>query len=273
MANQLNFPDELQNVSTQRPSRVSARDLGLIKHEKKQILFGTSTRDKVELWLYNPDNTFAGHTVLLPTDPIVTLTTYVDQSGPYEVLNLDMTALSLRMGINPGRYVLVSNFLRDEVGSEGGYKLYLSEISNDRTEVKLYPVSPTQEVYNDVFDFITPSVPNLFAQGLVDQLFGKNLDIVAGEQIRQSDIDDAVDEFIPGTTVRLKRANMYDSFVVSISKLLPRVYHTTLDLMAADVVNYQVQKIELLGYLVKAFDYHVPFMRARGEFNAFFELI
>jgi hypothetical protein len=273
MANQLNFPSELQNVSTQRPPRVDVRDLRLIENQQKQILFGTSTRDKVELWLYNPDNTFAGHTVLSPSDPIVTLTTYVDQSGPSEVLNLDLTALSLRMGINPGRYVLVSNFFRDEIGSEAGYKLYVSDISNDRTEIQLYPVNPTQESYDDIFDFITPSVPKLFAQGLVDQLFGVNLDAVDTEKIRQSDIDSFINQGDSTTIARLQYSGLYNSFVNSINIMLPRVYKRTLDLMAGDVVNYQVQKIELIKYLMTAFDAELARMVSSNEFNPYLELI
>lgn len=273
MPNQLNFPDKLTTTPLQRPLRMSAKDLKLIRNENRQIIFGTTDRDVVELWIYNPNGTFAGHLNLGPTDQALTLTTLIDTSGPYEMLNLDMTRITQKVGLAPGRYAMVANFFRDEVGSEEGYKLYISDISDDRTEVQLYPVSPTAEVIRDIYEFITPSVSKQFAKGLIDQFFGMSLDALESEIVNQNKLDMQLDELIPGTTQRLRRGGLYDLYTAIINDLLDRTYHRTIVLLANDVKNYNVQQIEIERYIMDAFDFVVAQMQQSGQIPHLIQLI
>src|SRR5690348_11801545 len=118
MPNQLNYPEPITSTINQRPSRFSDRDVALMKNSTKQILFGTSDNDLVEIWIYNSDGTIAYHANIGPTDTALTATTIVDQTGAHELLNLDFTQIQNDIDIEPGRYVLVGNFFRNEVGSE-----------------------------------------------------------------------------------------------------------------------------------------------------------
>lgn len=273
MANQLNFPDQLLNAPLQRPLRLSAKDLKQIRSQNRQIIFGTTDRDVVELWVYNPNGTFAGHINLGPTDQALTLTTLVDPSGPYELLNLDMTRVTQQIALPPGRYAMVANFFRNEVGSEEGYKLYISAISDDRTEVQLYPVEPTAEVIRDIYEFITPAVPRQFAKGLIDQFFGQSLDTIEPERVDLNKLNAQVNEQISGTVTRLRNGGLYDLYTKIIDDLLTRTYAQTIQLLAADVRNYNVQQIEIERYIMDAFDIVIKEMQQSGQIPHLMQLI
>lgn len=273
MPNQLNFPDKLQTQPLQRPLRMSGKDLKLIRNENRQIIFGTTDRDVVELWVYNPNGTFAGHLNLGPTDQALSLTTLIDNSGPYELLNLDMTRITQKIGLAPGRYAMVANFFRDEVGSETGYKLYISDISADRTEVQLYPVEPTAEVIRDIYEFVAPSVPKQFAKGLIDQFFGQSLDATFQEQIEINKLNGQLNGQIAGTVQRLQNGGLYELYTQIVDDLLTRTYTQTIVLLAEDVRNYNIQQIEIERYIMDAFDLVINQMQQSGQIPHLIQLI
>ena len=268
MPNQLNFPDPISATGIQlRPSRVSARDLQVIRNSNRQIIFGTSDRDVVELWLYNPNGTFAGHINVGPTDEALTLTTLIDQTGPYEILNIDLTRVYQQIGVLPGRYAMVANFFRNEVGSEDGYKLYITEISDDRRELRLFPVAPSPEVTRDLFEFIVPSVPRLFAKGLIDQFFGVSLDSIESERVDQQKINSTLNGFAADTTTRIQDGGLTDLYTAAINDLIDRTYTRAINLLAADVRNFNVQQIEIEGYIMTAFNEVLTEMQSANQFS------
>jgi len=273
MPNQLNFPDVLPNQPLLRPSRISSADLRLIRHEERQIIFGTTDRDNVELWVYNANGMFAGHLNLGPTDEALTLTTLVDKSGPYELLNLDMTRATQKMALPPGRYAMVANFFRDEVGSEAGYKLYISDISPDRTEVQLYPVAPSDATIKDIYEFVEPSVPRQYAKALMDQFFGESLDALPAETVDSPKLKAQLDFFISNSMGRVTQGGLSTYFELMIEHLLDKVYTRSAVLLAEDVKNHNVQQIEIEKYIMDAFDWTVHEMQQSGQIPHLFQLI
>jgi hypothetical protein len=252
MPNQANFPQELNGSFFQRPERISLKDLALIKHSKQQILFGTTNRDNVELYVYNPDGSFAGHEIVYATDTALTLTTLIDNTGPYEVMNVDMKDLCNRLDIPPGRYAMVCNFFRDEVGSENGYKLYISQISDDRTELALTPVDVTSGSLKDLYEWVTPSVPREFAALLVEQLFSVDVNTQpnsASFEITPDKVVADMEKYNVDTIERLNYSGTRTLFDQTVNLLVRETINVTINLMAADVFNLNVQKIEIVNYI------------------------
>ena len=278
MANQANFPDPLNGTFLQRPERVAAKDLNLLHPDEQQILFGTTDADNVEIYVYNPDGTIAGHQTLGPTDVALTLTTLVDNTGTYELLNVDMKDVCNRMGMAPGRYSFVCNFLRDEVGSEAGYKLYISQISDDRTELQLIPITVTPQTNSDFAEWINPSVPREFAAALMVQLFGFDISGSGQNSITPSLVAGKLNELTPLTaggysiTDRINYAQAGNAYTAMMSTVLSRTLSVSLDLLAADVYNHNVQQAEINGYIQSASLSVMRGMVTSGEIDSRFEL-
>jgi hypothetical protein len=270
MANQLNFPDELTSTVNQRPNRVANVDAALIRHTQKQILFGTSDRDNVELWVYEPTGTLVGHANFSPTDGALTLSTVVDQTGTYELLNIDMVEASKKLGLEPGRYVMSTNFFRDEVGSEEGYKLYISEISNDRTELRLEPVVVDDVSTHDIYEFVTPSVPREYAQGLMAEVLGQAIQAPPQDVVTEDKVSAVIGD---ETMARIEYSGTFDVYQKLLQTVLQRTYSRALDLMALDVFNYYVQSLEIETYVTRALDDTLISMINAGEIDPQFFLI
>lgn len=240
---------------------------------QKQVLFGITERDVVETWVYNSDGTIAGHLNLFPADTALSLATLVDQTGPYELLNVDLVDAMQRMEIQPGRYAVVMNFFRDEVGSEAGYKLYISDISEDRTELQLYPVQVTGDVIRDLYEFVAPSVPKTFANGLIDQFFNKSQDAQFSERISWERFVAELDAQLDSTQSKVQYAQRENSLWNLYTNIVERAYPLALDNMAADVRNTSVQQIELETYIMSAVDAVIQSMISAGEIDPHFSLI
>lgn len=268
MPNQLNYPIQLVDNTYQRPSRLTAADLNIIKTQNRQIIFGTNDNDVVELWIYNSDGSFAGHLNLGPTSTALSLTSLIDNTGATEVMNIDLKAAAQSMSLAPGRYVMVGNFFRNEVGSEESYQLYISDISDDRTELQLTPITPTEQTYQDIFEFVTPSVPKQYAKGLVDELFNKAVEAPTSSSLSLEKLSAEM----PDEVDRMAYAGIGDLFVIIHQKLVTRSYPVILDLMAQDVFNLQVQRIELENYIEKAFTSVIYNMMQSGEIDPRFAL-
>ena len=294
MPNQLNYPDPLRGTFYQRPDRFSQADLELMQVGQQQVLFGITERDVVETWVYNPDGTIAGHVNFFPADTALSLVTLIDQTGPYELLNVDLVARTApsdqltgpyellnvdlvaamqRMAIQPGRYAMVVNFFRDEVGSEAGYKLYISDISEDRTELQLYPVQISGDVIRDLYEFVVPSVPKTFANGLVDQFFGQSQDALFNERISWERFEGELNTQLNMTREKVAYAQREDSLRTIYEKIVERAYPLALDNMASDVRNLNIQQIELETYIMDAVDEVIRSMVSAGEVDPHFALI
>ena len=273
MANQNNYPDKITNLVNQRPSRILATDEEFFLTGEKTVVFGTDAREKVEIWLYNPDGTFAAHKNISLFDSSLGLTTILDNTGAYEFLNLNLQQIGNDIGINPGRYGVVANFFRDEVGSEDTYQLYIKEISDDRTELKLAVIRPDETIQKDVFEFVEPSVPPVFAQAVIDQTYGKALEGDPKDILTLNALKIELQSLIDDILVRINYAGAQDALKVIYDILMERTYKRTLDNMAADIENVYVQKIDLQTYVVNALDFTLHEMKQNNEIDFRFEII
>lgn len=249
MPNQLNFPNKIPNALNQRPERFAVSDTDLFQVGIKPIWFGTNARDRIEFWIYNADGTIAGHITLDANDTALTVTTVVDNTGAYEYVNLDMGDICRRMGLEQGRYALVANFFRDEVGTEDGNQMFITAISPDRTEVQLKPVSIDQPITKQMYEWVVPSVPKTAAQGLLDQVFGSTDDKTNAVT---ADLVDADVELITYIAPKLQFAGVSVTYQQLINGMLPAIHARALDLMAADTENINIQNADLEAYIGQA---------------------
>jgi hypothetical protein len=272
MANQQNYPEVLQNVSNERPQRITNVDAEFIKVTDGQVIFGATDRDLVEIWIYNPDSSFAGHLNLSPDDTALGIATIVDNVGSTEVITVDLATVAQRTGLETGRYSFVVNFFRDEVGSEAGYKLYIVDISTDRTELRLFPVTPTLMSIKDIFEFVIPSVPRQFAKGLLDELFGQAVNAPTGTNIDATNVLQFLEADIPRTISKINFAGMSDTYSQMISTILNNTYITALNAIVADNKNLNIQHIEFDAYISNALQTVIADMKLRGQVDPRFKI-
>lgn len=278
MPNQVNYPDKIPEPYIQyRPERLSNEDRELVQDGIRQVLFGTSPKDYAELWVYDSNGGIAGHVNLNVTFPSMSLSTDITNTGAYELLNFDVGEAVRMMVVESGRYGLTANFFRDEVGSEyiddanpelgNGHRLYISDISDDRTELLLTPKTITNELLLEIFEWVVPSVPKLYAQGLLDQTFGKSLPATP-EEIEQGyvstnvltsvDIMNALNKaasITPDVSSRIQNARALAEYNEMISKMLPDIYDRTIELMeqAQDPsTDTNIQEEQLYSFIEEA---------------------
>lgn len=269
MPNQVNYPDPIPVPYIEyRPERLSEEDRNLVQNRIDQILFGTSERDYAELWVYDSNGGIAGHVNLNVTDPAISLSTIVSNTGAYELLNIDMTQAIQTMLVESGRYGFTANFFRDEVGSEyiddtapelgSGERLFITDISDDRTELRLSPKTVTPKIVQEIYEWVVPSVPKLYAQALVDQTFGESLPtdsndttiaVPEEEILSASKVMAALNALNPDTEARITAAGATNSFNTMVTAMVEEIGILTLELMAADPSNKNVQEEDLLGQL------------------------
>jgi hypothetical protein len=264
MANQFNYPEPLNGTQYQRPSRLTKDDLEIMQIGEKQVVFGTNDRDVVEIWVYNADGTFAGHLNLRPTSPTLSLTTLVGQDGAHELLNVNVTDVINALNLDPGRYAVTMNFLRDEVGSEEGYRLYISEISDDRTEVRLYPVKLSQQVLDDLYEFTEPSVPRIYAQALIDQTLGFSLDATDADSVSENRLNQELDAVTSGTIGRLHFSQAYSIYTQTMKQILTLTRTRALDAVATDLRSQFVQQADIERYMFTALDQTITEFIGKG---------
>jgi hypothetical protein len=265
MPNSLNYGKPLTNTLFQRPSRITPADLKLLRMGQAPVVFGTTIRDLVELWIYNPDGSIAAHVNIGPTDEVLRQATFVDQTGGYETININLREVVTELDVQPGRYAMVANFFRNEIGSEGGNNLFIADISDDRTELRLEPIEVTDDIINDIFEFIVPSVPKQYAKGLIDQAFAVPIDAPPVDEISSSKVEVEIEAITQGTMDRVGYAQANQEYLNLYATILSRTYVQALDNMASDVFNYNVQQIELESYITTALSAVVYDIVQRGE--------
>lgn len=273
MPNQLNFPDQLPDkLVLERPSRLAQVDTKQFQTGVTQVVFGVTDRDVIEIWVYFPDGRVAGHITLPVYDSAIRLSTAIDNTGAYEFLNIDFGEVVRRISLEQGRYGLVVNIFRNEVGSEFGEKLTVETISEDRTELRLVAVRPTDNIMREIYEFTVPSVPKLLAQGLVDQTFGQSLDVLPDKRLDSNKVLQDVDIFITGTSARLDYANAEVAYEIMTTVVLDRAYPIVLNKMADDRQNLNIQEADLERYMSEAVQEVIRDMRTRGEIDNRFEV-
>lgn len=227
MPNPLNFGSDIVTLTAERMFRPSPADESITARGEKTNLFGTSMDDNVELWFYYPDGSYAANLRLSPQNDALSLSTVLDSTGAYEILNLDMTKVILASRLPPGRYSMSAYFYRDEVGSLNGERMLINAISNSRTEVRLTPAQPSATLLTDVYDFVVPYVPKLYAKALLDEIFAKSLNFAPDwtESLNALEIGNALNtQGAPNTTTKIARAHGVDSYTTLIDVIRDRTY-------------------------------------------------
>ncbi len=250
MPNQANFGNPIRDMSAERMIRPTVSDQSLVKNGDKTIIFGTNPNDNIELWFYNPDGTYASNIRLSVEDPNISLSTVLSNSGSLEFLNLDLVSVAREANLPNGRYAISIYFLRDEIGSQEGEKLYVTDISPSRTEVVLSDISSSNNLSNEIYEFVTPSVPKLYAKGLVDEIFGKSKSAPASSSIDIFDISAAPN--MRHSIERIGRASAVVSFESLFKTILSQSYDAVVNSLISSSQLYNVQSSELQSFVNNA---------------------
>lgn len=291
MANQDNFPDKLIEVPNFRPRRVSKKDRTLVQDQdsqgqplEKEVVFGQTLSDVIELYITDDLGNIIAHTNLRPNDPAVRLIAFtpdqqvgVGQDETPDVLQIDLVQVLKRLGpidivtgepegLPPGRYAIAVNIFRDEIGQEAGgidRKLFISDISPKRTELRLRPAFSNDKMVNEINEFIEPSVPRFVAQAIIDQAFGISLDFLTDEagisvesinfkrfEEEIARLDEANNRTEELTTAnRLRRAGLGAEFYAVYDTSIPLSRDRILDALAKQFSDLQVQDYELQKFI------------------------
>lgn len=270
MANQLNFSEPIKNEPDERPIRLTSGDYNLVAKGEQMKLFGTSTRENLECWFYHPDGTFAA-TVRIPIeDSSIQLSTMVDGTGVFEYINLNLEKISEYSRLAPGRYSMTVYFFRDEVGNRFNKKLYIKKISPSRTELVLTPIVTDTETAKQIFEFVVPSVPRLYAKGLTDQVFGKNIDVVVGESISNDSIKIQLND--SGSIDRVVRSNSQQSLDNLLLDIEERTYENILELLSSGM-DLNIQSIEFQNYISSSINTSIAELKSANAIDKRFNLI
>lgn len=289
MPNQKNFPDKIQKALNFRPRRVSQEDRVLLQDRvdgrrvEKEVVFGQTNRDVVEIYIFDELNNIAGHVNLRPDNKALRLISFtpdqqvgVGQDQTPDVLQIDLVNVLLELGprdekgnpkgLPPGRYSIAVNIFRDEIGQEDGEigsRLYISEISPSRKELRLRPAFSDDKMVSEINEFITPSVPRFVAQAIIDQAFGISLDPLiddAGFSVESIDFHKFENEIARldqeaertngfTTATRLRRSGLGPNFFAVFDLTIPQIRDRILDSLAVNVKDLQIQDVEMQKFI------------------------
>jgi hypothetical protein len=278
MAKQSNYPNRITNLSEERPSKLLASQERLLVPTKSTVLFGTNPKDHIEMWVYNTDGTYASKAIIPVDNPALKLTTVVDNTGIWEFTNINIADVANKIAmLDVGTYTTTIHFFRNEVGSAEGNKLVLTDISTDRTEIKLKPFDTTEEIKQEILDFVTPSIPKLEAQGLLAQTLGVE-DVfeettLEGEVLTIEDLLSSIEQVVRDIGQALVNAGAVESFELLFKTLTTRIYRRTIDNMKRDIQNYQIQRSEFLEYIDIALVDTIREMQQNYEIDPRFEIV
>ena len=299
MANQDNFPEKLTDLQHVRPSRIADNDLALITAEspegdsiERNVVFGQTLRDVVEVYVYDELNNIVAQINVRPDDPALRLIAFspdqqagVGQDQSPDFLQMDLVDILGRLSLPPGRYSLAINYFRDEAGQqEGGNetKLFITDISPSRTEIRLQPVRPTDEIVGEIREFVEPSVPHLVAQALIDQTFGVSIDPIEltetitlpkfSRELAALDVDAGTTGSL-SVASRLDRADLAGDFYADFDISLRLIRDKALDILAKRASDLQVQDRELRQIIEQATEQVLIEMVTVGEIDSRIRLI
>jgi len=299
MPNQDNFPEKLTDLQHVRPSRIADDDLALITAEspegdqlERNVVFGQTLRDVVEVYVYDELNNIVAQINVRPDDPAMRLIAFapdqqagVGQDQSPDLLQMDLVDILGRLSLPPGRYSLAMNYFRDEVGhQEGGNetKMFITDISPSRTEVRLQPVGTTNEIVNEIREFVEPSVPHFVAQALIDQTFGVSIDPIQltetitlpkfSRELASFDVESQTTGSL-SVSSRLDRANLAGDFYADFDISLRLIRDRALDILASRASDLQIQDRELRQIIEQATKQVLIEMVTVGEIDPRLQLI
>jgi hypothetical protein len=252
MPNIKNFPDGIPTELQGRPSRFAERDTKIFFRGTKEVLFGAYPTDIVEVYIYDTDDNIVAHLNYDASSPALSITRILSAAGTSNFLDVNLPVMAVDLGVTPGRYTMVLNFFHDEVGSESGDRLYIDEISRSRTELRLRPNVETDSIQNQIYEFITPSVPKLYAQALIDEMFNVSIDVSESNKITVDKILAKLDAGLDiSITERFNRVGITDSFGILISAILRQAEIAAVNIVANDL-DENVQRVQLMNTFQQA---------------------
>ena len=188
MPNQYNYRSDVTTRTDPRyiASRIiSVTDTGVLD-DYLPASFGFETFDALEIHFYTiPDNILVLSTSLDVENAADVLKSHVvsyDDGSFRNYIRIDFTKL---FEINdliviPGDYRMVINFFSDEVGTYTNRNLYISEISDSRTELQLnfFPQTDPEvaaQYQDDLREFVEPSFDRVTAIGVAEKIFASGV--------------------------------------------------------------------------------------------------
>lgn len=273
MANQANYPIRIRSLENRRPHRLTSSDFNELVKNNRYTFFAGHPNDNVEVWVYNSAGNIVGTSVLDVNSEYIYLYTIADGEEAGEYLGLDMESIIRNMGLPPGRYSMVANILRDEVGSFDGDRLKIEEISSSRREVRLAPTDEESNVGDEIREFVTPAVPRAKAQALLDQVFNQEIYSDGLARVSAQNIRSKLEQQIPGTNVRMDVSGATTSFENILETVKERTYTRALQLLASDSQNFRVTRQEFMIYVREALKHVLEEMNDVGEIDPRLELI
>ena len=273
MANQANYVEQITTLINNRPFRPSSEHHIRLNSGDKNVFFGTHPEDNIELWVYTARGRVAGYQILPITDPNINLYTIADGPRAGEYISLRLDNIFQNMGLPSGRYSIVANIFRNEIGSMFGDRMVIDKISPTRTEVRLRPEDRTEKILEQIYEFTTPSVPRVKAQALLDQVFGKELESGGQARVNTVVIRNELDNMAQGTDQRLVVSGAVDALSPILEKIKQKTYTKALELLREDIYNYQVQEEEFLEYIRKALSEVLSTMEELNEIDPRLELV
>lgn len=151
----------------------NSKDEKLLNGELVSVNFGLEN-DLVELHIYSQDGSYITSDYNVDNWKVVPSKT---QDYP-DIIEVDVHNNIRDIGITSGNYKFIYNFHRLIAGSPNASKLYLSQISSDRTEIELIPQD--EDVSNQISSIISllTTIKDFYEDFVVNFGENKNLKVV-----------------------------------------------------------------------------------------------
>lgn len=283
MPNQKNYVQQIpSNPQAFTVSRIaeSGDDVDILQG-RQPGQFGFDSEDNVELHFYDNTNRLVGSVNVPISTGIISSRTLLLPDGTREnKLLIEMTRVQKELGllIPPGIYSVTLNLFSDEIGSYTDRKLIIEEVSPSRTELRLgFNKSMTDTDFNELFEFVEPSVPRVVASQLMSEITGVNEQTVAPEAAATADeaiesapntfkLQQFIDEILNNLQTQdpeifFKLADLEgdapDNLSLTVEYLTPLIYEEFVRLLSATKntkIFDRLQESELASLIEKAVD-------------------
>ena len=136
-------------------NRIDKLDYDLLKFPRYRISHVStllpSFNQRIELHVYSNETWITGnHSITatsdIPTQYFGSSTSSNDQKFPYGILNISILDEFNNLGITAWKFIFVLNFFTNLIGNYDNQYLKISEISPDRTEVKLSLIDKENQI-------------------------------------------------------------------------------------------------------------------------------
>jgi hypothetical protein len=281
MPNQNNFRSDI--TTTTEPRFLASR---IVRFPDEEILFetipssfGYDVLDNIEIHFYSiPGNSLVASAIIRAEDSSSILKSHIVSynDGTFKnYIRIDFTAFFEKNNIIllPGDYKIVLNFFADEIGNYNNRKMFIQEISDNRTEVQVQFFTTTdiqlqQDNINDVNEFVEPSFPKPVAIGVAEKIFRSGVQLLDDSEgltynnILQN-IEIVEQQTLENTIERVRRLSPVAEINLrdSINNFLPRLYKK----IREEIVirgDRRIQEDEFVQFIEEAVDAEINYLRS-----------